>query len=105
MYTRATTYFCTQTPVSFLPRRHPDPRLGWVGGDPISSCICLDFLISLDFILRPTGPRRYAIVLGVKFQVECGQNHVWGPLGARDLSIFVKHVFLVAEIALGNNHC
>ena len=30
---------------------------------------------------------------GVKFHVEYIQNHVWGPLGARVMSIFVKAYF------------
>ena len=30
------------------------------------------------------------------------QNHVWGPPGARDMSIFAKHVF--AEIVRGYDH-
>ena len=29
----------------------------------------------------------------VKFHVECRQNHVWGPPGARVMTNFVKHVF------------
>ena len=28
----------------------------------------------------------------VKFHVECHQNHVWGPLGARVMTNFVKHM-------------
>ena len=30
-----------------------------------------------------------SLVLVVKFRVECIQNHVWGPLVARDMSFFL----------------
>ena len=40
---------------------------------------------------------------GVKFHVECTQNHVWGPPGARDMTNFIKHVFLAKDV-LGENH-
>ena len=33
--------------------------------------------------MRSTSPGRYLIFFLVKFQVECTQNHVWGPLGPR----------------------
>ena len=40
------------------------------------------------FVLRSTGPGRYIIFSLIKFQVECIQNHVWGPLGVRVMTIF-----------------
>ena len=36
--------------------------------------------------------------------MEWSQNHVWGPLGARDMITFVKRVCFFAELALGENH-
>ena len=44
---------------------------------------------------RSRGPGRYPICSGVKFSVECTQNHVWGPLVAGVMSIFVKTYILV----------
>ena len=40
------------------------------------------------------GTARLAIVLLMEFHVECTTHHVWPPLGARDMSLFVKHVFV-----------
>ena len=53
--------------------------------------------------LGSTGSGRYAFVEVMKFDFECNQNQVWGPLGPGDMSIFVKHV-LLAEIARGYIH-
>ena len=39
------------------------------------------------------GPGRYPIFPGVTCHMECTANHVRGSLGARDLTIFAKHVF------------
>ena len=50
-----------------------------------------------------TNPGRYLLVLIIKFHIECSKNHVCRPLGVRDMTTFVKHVF-VAEIARGYNH-
>ena len=30
---------------------------------------------------------RHPLALAVKFYVECIQNHVWGPLGGREMSM------------------
>ena len=38
-------------------------------------------------------PGRYLIFYLIKFPVECRQNHVWGPILARVMTNFVKHVF------------
>ena len=35
--------------------------------------------------------------------MEWTNNHVWGPLGARDMSNFVKHLFFGKD-ALKENH-
>ena len=32
--------------------------------------------------------------------VECSKNDVWRPLGARDMSIFAKHVFLQRSLGV-----
>ena len=41
-----------------------------------------------------TGSGRYPFVLVANFHVECIKHHVWGQLGARDMSILVtKHIF------------
>ena len=45
-----------------------------------------------------TGPGGCPLVAVVKFYGECTENHVWGPLGVRDMSIFVKHVFLQSSL-------
>ena len=50
-----------------------------------------------------TGPGRYLIFFLVKFPVECRQNHVWGPPGARVMSIFVK-TYICVKVELGHNH-
>ena len=39
----------------------------------------------------------------VKSHVECIRNHVWGPLGALDMCIFIK-TDILAEIALDYDH-
>ena len=49
--------------------------------------VFFDFLI---LVWVSTGPGRHALVFVLKFHVECNQNHVWGPLGARDMSIFCE---------------
>ena len=41
-------------------------------------------------------------MLVVKFNLECTQNHVWGPLGFRDVSIFVKHKSLQKSVGIMN---
>ena len=52
---------------------------------------------------RSTGPGRYLIFGFRKCHVECCQNHVWGPPGARVMSIFVK-TYISAKDALVENH-
>ena len=39
----------------------------------------------------------------MKFYIECNQNHVWGPPGARVMSIFVKICIFAREV-LGEIH-
>ena len=39
----------------------------------------------------------------VKFSGECSQNHVWGPLGARVMTIFIK-TYICAKVELGDRH-
>ena len=52
---------------------------------------------------RSTGLGRYLIFFLMKFHVECRQNHVWGPPGARVISIFVK-TYIFGKDALGGTH-
>ena len=40
------------------------------------------------------APRGISFFWFVKLHVEYRQNHVWGPPGARAMTIFVKHIFL-----------
>ena len=43
-------------------------------------------------------------MLLVKFHVECCQNHVWGPPGARVMSIFIKtYIFAKVREGKGSN--
>ena len=49
------------------------------------------------------GPGRYPICSGVKFHMECIQNHVWVPVGARVMSSFLK-TYIYVEVELGDNH-
>ena len=39
----------------------------------------------------------------VKLNIECRQNHVWGPPGARVMSIFVK-TYIFGKDALDETH-
>ena len=64
----------------------------WPWGMPWDS-IYDPFSVSCLRIRGVTGPGRYLIFFLVKFHVECRQNHVWGPLGARFMTNLVKHVF------------
>ena len=50
-----------------------------------------------------TGPGRYLIFFLVRFRVECNQNHVWEPPGARVMSIFVK-TYIFARDVLDETH-
>ena len=52
---------------------------------------------------RSTGPGRYPILSSMKFRVECSQKHVWGPPGARVMSIFVK-TYIFVKVELGDDH-
>ena len=45
----------------------------------------------------------YLIFFPAKCHVECRQNHVWGPLGARDMTNFVKHVFFAKVGKVGES--
>ena len=57
------------------------------------SVLCLVFVF---FIFgKYKGPGRHPIVFAVKFHVECIQNHVCGPLVARDMSIFLVSKYQV----------
>ena len=57
------------------------------------------FFKLLELFWGSTGPGRYLIFFLVKFHVECRQNHVWGPPGARVMSIFVKtYIFGKVEL-------
>ncbi len=77
------------------------PRTG--GRRTISWRIFGDFGIFGDLLGESTGLGRYPFVLSMRFDVECITNHVWGRLGARDMTTFVKRVFF-EEVALGDNH-
>ena len=50
-----------------------------------------------------TGPGRHPLVFVMNFQVECTQNHVWGPPGARVMSISIK-TCICGKDALGRIH-
>ena len=50
-----------------------------------------------------TGLGRHSILFLLKIHVECTQNHVWGPPGARVMSIFVK-TYILGNVALGETH-
>ena len=50
-----------------------------------------------------TGPGRYLTLFVVFFHVECTENHVWGPLGVRVMSIFVK-TYICVKVELGDAH-
>ena len=39
----------------------------------------------------------------MKFHVECRQNHVWRPPGARVMTNFVKHVFFAKVGKVGRS--
>ena len=43
--------------------------------------------------MRDYRPWEVSHLFSLKFHVECRQNHVWGPPGARVMTNFVKHVF------------
>ena len=52
-----------------------------------------------DLFWGSTGPGRYLIFFLVKFHVECTHNHVWGPPGARVMTIFIKaYIFVKVEL-------
>ena len=53
--------------------------------------------------MRASMPWEVSHFSGVKFHVECIQNHVWGHLGARVISIFVK-TYMFGKVELGDNH-
>ena len=58
--------------------------------------ICLNCLnLCSGFI----GAVRSPLVVVLKFHVYCSQNHDWGPLGARAMSIFGK-TYILAEKAM-----
>ena len=68
----------------------------------------VDFvLICLIFFGGSTCSGRYPVSSGVKFHVECSQNHVGGPLGARVMSKFVEiylYIYICVKVELGDNH-
>ena len=57
----------------------------------------------LPGVCQSQYPGGYPVVLVMKLHIERSKNHVWKPLGARDMRRFVKHV-LFTEIVLGKNH-
>ena len=57
----------------------------------------------LDLLFVGFRPRELSHIFLVKFHVECIQNHVWGPPGARVMSIFVKTNILAKDV-LGETH-
>ena len=67
-----------------------------------SSCMLFVFSEFRGFGLRLKALGGIPFLSGVKFQMECTNNHVWGPPGAREMPNFVKHVFF-AKDALGKN--
>ena len=52
-------------------------------------------LLFLLTFLGTTGPGRYPILFVVKFHMEHTQNYAWGPPEARDMTTFVKRLFLL----------
>ena len=65
-----------------------------------------DIMISVEddlrFFCKFTSPGRHSLVLVMKFHVECNQNHVWGPPGARVMTMFVK-TYIFVKVELGHN--
>ena len=60
------------------------------------------FRFLLGCFLRSTGSGRHLILFLLKFHVKRRQNHVWGPPGARVMSIFIKtYIFLKATEGKG----
>ena len=51
--------------------------------------------------LRALGGNPFLFLM--KFNVECTQNHVWGPPVARVMSIFVK-AYIFGKVELGEAH-
>ena len=80
-------------------------QAGGGSGGPILGCIFVFFVFCVfcifDCGFQTSGGSSFLFL--VKFQVECRHNHVWGPPGARVMSIFVK-AFILKEIVLGDNH-
>ena len=86
------------------PRARADGRAGErAGGDSISCCSFVAFLVFFIFGARSTGPGRYPICSSVNLDVECIKTHVWGPPEARDMIKFVKHVLFMKD-ALNEDH-
>ena len=77
-------------------------RSGGRGGRGLH--LLIFFLLVFQICFRgSTGLGRYPVCSGVNFHVECIKNYVWEPLGALDMTDFVKRVF-VAKDALRKNH-
>ena len=76
--------------------RPPHPPLGR------RNAFLLLFWICKILCAGYTSPGRYLIFSSVKTHLECTENHVWGPPGTRDMTMFVKHEFFPKE-ALGEN--
>ena len=66
-------------------------------------CIVLYFWNCWDFFLGVYRPWRLSHFFSREISVEYTQNHIWGPLGARVMSIFVK-TCIFEKVKLGDNH-
>ena len=86
----------------YLPRAGSPPDLPTRFSDAFLFLILL-FVDLFEFCARSTSPGMYPSVLVFKFQSECIKHHVWRPLGARDMSLFVN-AYIFAEIVRGYKH-
>ena len=84
--------------------RLADPPLERAGGRGTHFPVHLFyFWNSCFFVGWSRGPGRYLIFCFSKFNMECNQNHVCGPLGVHVMTIFVR-TYIFAKIELANNH-
>ena len=81
--------------------RRSSGRTGGRAGTPFSDAFLNEFFIFRFVCWGSTSPN--PIFSGLKFQVECSTNHVWGPRGDRDMANLVKHV-LFAKDVFGETH-
>ena len=74
----------------------------WAGHSFPATFVVL-FAICCDSFWRSTSTEKNLIFFPVKFHVECMQIHVWGPPGARVMTIF-KKTYICVKVELIDNH-